>query len=524
MATKQTRYIFWCPKCGVPLLQPECGNCGYKGIKTVSDLKPMFEEEKGFIEACVGEQLPEETVLLWIRQKTIWYNGQRYMRLSADGKLQVVKRYLTAQDSSLPDVKPTVEVLRRANAESLRKLEDEAINFIKEVVTAHPERLPVVSFSGGKDSTVVSYLVRQALVKDPVLHIFGDTTLEYPHTYEFLDAFQQSDPNIDLRFACSDQDFFELCEALQVPTRIIRWCCSVFKTSPMAQTMHELGGGRPILSFEGIRRSESSGRSKHKRIYKSKKISIQLSAEPILYWPELAVWLCIFAHGLPINRGYELGFSRVGCMYCPNNTPTESLLFSYYYPQLYSQWRSFLIQIARDRGKSDPSEYVDSGSWKSAVGQYRTGTRSKIEVKECTDGSNILNFVLSRNFSKDLSEFLKPFGAVKAVPSRMGGDCFLIENADVGGALMVEGVDAFPRAQVTFMGAYNTHLIRRRVGHQLRRFCSCIGCGACAGACPTGAIKVASPYQIDSSLCTNCGLCTHAKFIDGGCVALKVRV
>lgn len=279
-----------------------------------------------------------------------------------------------------------------------------------------------------------------------------------------------------------------------------------------------------MLSFEGIRRSESSGRSKHKRIYRSKKIGIQLSAEPILYWPELAVWLCIFAHDLPINSGYELGFSRVGCMYCPNNTSTENLLFSYYYPQVYSRWRSFLISVARDRGKSDPVDYVDSGSWKSAVGQYPNATRSKIEAKKCTDGDNILNFVLSRNFTEGLIEFLKPFGAVKAVPSRMGGDCFLVENAHVGGALMVEGIDAFPRVRVTFLGAYDKHLVRRRVEHQLRKFSSCVRCGACMAACPTGAIKVASPYQIDSSLCTNCGLCTHAKFIDGGCVALKVRI
>jgi len=446
------------------------------------------------------------------------------MRLSADGKLQLVKRYSSARESSLPDIKPTTEVLGRANAETLQKLEDEAVTFIQDVIEAHPQRLPVVSFSGGKDSTVVSHLVRQALLKDQVFHVFGDTTLEYPHTYDFVDTFGQSDPGIDLRIARSDQDFFQLCGALQVPTRIIRWCCSVFKTSPIAKTMHALGGGRPVLSFEGIRRSESSGRSGHKRIYKSQKIGIQLSVRPILYWPELAVWLCIFAHGLPINRGYELGFSRVGCMYCPNNTLTESLLFSYYYPQLHSRWRSFLIQMARDRGKTDPAEYVDSGSWKSAVGQYRTRTRSKIEAKECTDGDNILNFVLSRNFSKDLIEFFKPFGAVQAAPSRMGGDCFLVENAHGGGALMVEGIDAFPRVRVTFLGAFDKYLVRRRVGHQLRKFCSCVGCGACAGACPTGAIKVASPYQIDSTLCTNCRLCTHAKFIDGGCVALKVRI
>ena len=69
-----------------------------------------------------------------------------------------------------------------------------------------------VSFSGGKDSTVTSDLVINALNDDKIIHIYGDTTLEYPETKKYLDEFKKIHPTTPLLVAKNkEQDFNELC-------------------------------------------------------------------------------------------------------------------------------------------------------------------------------------------------------------------------------------------------------------------------------------------------------------------------
>ena len=43
-----------------------------------------------------------------------------------------------------------------------------------------------VPFSGGKDSTVYTDLVIRALANPKVVHIFGDATLEFDITYDYV--------------------------------------------------------------------------------------------------------------------------------------------------------------------------------------------------------------------------------------------------------------------------------------------------------------------------------------------------
>lgn len=376
--------LYWCNTCGVPLLSWCCENCGETGTRICSDLKPMFGEECKFLEKETGRLLPGKGWQdgLWMRYKTIRFNGRRFMRLAADGKPVILKEYLPMDTLGKPHNHVSPEILYRANQSALDQREQEAISFVRDITKFNADRKPVVSFSGGKDSLVVSYIVRKALGSDDILHMFSNTTIEYPDTLEYIKQFRQSNGGISFRENSSGHTFLEMCRLIGPPSRINAWCCSVFKSAPIASMVNQIKGERGIISFEGIRRRESVRRRNRERVYINKKIVHQLSTYPIIDWKEIEVWLFILTKGLVFNEAYEKGFSRVGCMYCPNNIPYNEYLVKTYYPQPSQQWTDFLVNYAKTTGKNDPVDYVFSGAWKRRVGE-RPGQKLRL----CKKGS-----------------------------------------------------------------------------------------------------------------------------------------
>lgn len=79
-----TAKLYWCASCGVPLLSRYCEICRGKDIEICSDFKPIFEKECNFLEKEIGRSLPTKNwqAGLWMRYKTIWFNGRRLIRLS----------------------------------------------------------------------------------------------------------------------------------------------------------------------------------------------------------------------------------------------------------------------------------------------------------------------------------------------------------------------------------------------------------------------------------------------------------
>ena len=78
-----------------------------------------------------------------------------------------------------------------ANTSHLNYLRDEAYTFIQSSSNNYPNENIVLSFSGGKDSTVTADLVVRALSDPSLVHIFGDTTLEFPMTMEYVNRFKK---------------------------------------------------------------------------------------------------------------------------------------------------------------------------------------------------------------------------------------------------------------------------------------------------------------------------------------------
>jgi len=110
-----------------------------------------------------------------------------------------------------------VERFVDTNVDHTRDLEYAAEYAIRDAVEKHASFLPVVSFSGGKDSTVVSSLVSRALANPSVLHLFGDTTLEYPLTLEYLARFRAENRKTPFVISRSDHDLCHYARRLGLP-------------------------------------------------------------------------------------------------------------------------------------------------------------------------------------------------------------------------------------------------------------------------------------------------------------------
>lgn len=130
-------------------------------------------------------------------ENSVWVSNNRYY---IDGKVKSLpKGAFTRKD--FEHVRKQLEIYSKqnnyihfnlfinkfieANTNRLIYLKDEAYTFIKSSAAKYiPENI-VISFSGGKDSTVVADIVSRAIGNPSLVNIFGDTTLEFPSTMEY---------------------------------------------------------------------------------------------------------------------------------------------------------------------------------------------------------------------------------------------------------------------------------------------------------------------------------------------------
>ena len=250
----------------------------------------------------------------------------------------------------------------RSNAGAIAQAETEAVRFVKDVAAAYPLR-PTISYSCGKDSLATLLVVRKALGNVPLL--FADTGLEFPDTYANVEAVQQKYGAEVIRTATSDK-FFETLERQGPPAVNARWCCSVCKLLPVAETIRSTWG--KCLSFIGQRRYESLSRARSDRVWKNPVVKVQVSAAPIQDWTALHVWLYLFREEAPYNRLYEHRLDRIGCFMCPSSDMALIHMIETDFAGLWSGWKERLEAWQKKQGL--PPDWIESGAWRLKEGVH----------------------------------------------------------------------------------------------------------------------------------------------------------
>ncbi|MBR2085583.1 MAG: phosphoadenosine phosphosulfate reductase family protein, partial [Oscillospiraceae bacterium] len=429
-SVEPTTVIHWCKTCRIPVIHMEnafdintCPLCDGDTSYLVSDLRPVFPEERLLIEILLDKPLAYLQDSVWANNSRYYVNGKSFTITSKHFKKYTPEHIIEMLDQYRD--KNTYEAFNsyiakflKANETRLRYRIDEAYAFIVQEAAKFPIENVVLSFSGGKDSTVTADLAVKALSEPSLVHIFGNTTLEFPLTVSYAERFRQNNPLAIFRTAINrEQDFYAVCDDIGPPARMMRWCCSMFKTGPITRVLNRYYRDKSILTFYGIRKCESVSRSKYNRVEndaESVKIQKQTVASPIFYWNDIDIWLYILGENIDFNEAYRLGYDRVGCWCCPNNNERAQFLSSIYMPEQYKKWREFLISFAKRIGKPDPEVYVDTGKWKARQGGngVKAAEDVKIRYTNCTAEDHAKIYRLNRSMDDEFLNMLTPFGKI----------------------------------------------------------------------------------------------------------------
>jgi phosphoadenosine phosphosulfate reductase len=185
----------------------------------------------------------------------------------------------------------------------------------------HPDGF-FLAFSGGKDSIVMYRLAQMAGVKFKA-HM-QITTIDPPELMRFV---RHNYPDVELHRP--DINFYNLIKKKKMlPVKQVRYCCQYLKEQSGAGT----------VTLIGIRREESARRSNRNEVeisnYKyfagfdqfnidneNKHICLKgkdkFLISPILHWTHKDIWTFIRENNMPYCELYDMGRTRIGCMFCP---------------------------------------------------------------------------------------------------------------------------------------------------------------------------------------------------------------
>ncbi len=215
-----------------------------------------------------------------------------------------------------------------------------------------------ISFSGGKDSTVLLDKVRRLFPEVPA--VFVDTGLEYPEIRDFVKTINNVTwmrpkisfkevlkihgfPILSKEISMGFDRYRKTSDPIQKSLRIngginptsgrkqertipLKWqylldsgymfserCCDVLKKEPFRRYEKETG----CHAYEGTMIVESKGRMKaYLKAGGCNSFNKKGRSKPLSFWSEARIWEYLHKYDLPYSKIYDMGEDRTGCLFC----------------------------------------------------------------------------------------------------------------------------------------------------------------------------------------------------------------
>lgn len=485
--------------------------------------RPVYYRELdllGFGKYCKYEK-QDYAPYMWAEANCYYYRGRQVAKLKGGNLFTAPELIIQEKEDGRPElngetlVPVDISAMVAKNDELLEITTQTTVKKIFGVYKKYKKKLDIfhVAFSGGKDSAVLLDLVKKALPKGSFVVVFGDTGMEFPDSYDVIDKVEKEckEEGITFRRAKSHLVPQKSWKLFGPPSRVLRWCCSVHKSTPQTLELRDLLKKDDYvgLDFVGVRAQESLNRSKYEYENYGKKQKGQFSHNSILEWTSAEIWLYIYTNDILINEAYKKGNTRAGCLFCP----MSGGIVDYVRRQSYSAEIDSYVEIiqqtyAHDRKNKKTAEtYVTEGGWNARKNGRELDNNSLRCIEKITNDQLTISVISPKS---DWEEWIKTLGDIKVDGNNVN---LIFERS-----LIVFSVVANEHGYVVYIAEKTLKenpSFSKMFRQVFRKAAYCNGCRVCEANCKNGFISFDNKGTVSIKQCLHCYEC-HS--IDSGCL------